>query len=253
MYNIPPGKLADPSNKMGIFELDGEVYAQEDLDNFFALTAPEIPKGTHPEAYIIGNTTASGTVDQAGGEATLDYDMAYPIVWPQGIVDFQTEYKEEFPTNLFDTFLDAIDGTYCTYKGGDDPVVDGTSPTRQCGTFKPTNVISISYGLAEEEYPVGYQKRQCEEYMKLGLQGVSLFLASGDYGVAEDQCLGPNADIFVADQAAACPYMTAVGSTELPKGTTAGDEEIATARFGSGGGFSNIFPQPAYQKHAVNQ
>ena len=31
--------------------------------------------------------------------------------------------------------------------------------------------------------PIAYQKRQCNEYLKLGLQGVSFLFASGDSGV----------------------------------------------------------------------
>lgn len=159
MYGIPPADLAHPDNAMGIYETDKETYAQEDLDNFFALAAPNIPKGTHPIANIIGNTTAVGPVASAGGEATLDYDMAYPIVYPQKIVDFQLELVK---LDLFDTFLDAIDGTFCNYTAygqtGNDPVQDGDTSHFPCGKFKPTNVISISYGLAESDYPVNYQK-----------------------------------------------------------------------------------------------
>ncbi len=53
-----------------------------------------------------------------------------------------------------------------------------------CGVYKPTNVISLSYGGQEADIPVSYQKRQCLEYMKLGLQGVSFLYASGDSGVS---------------------------------------------------------------------
>jgi subtilase family serine protease len=53
-----------------------------------------------------------------------------------------------------------------------------------CGTYKPTNVISVSYGGQEADLPISYQKRQCLEYMKLGLQGVSFLFASGDSGVS---------------------------------------------------------------------
>lgn len=53
-----------------------------------------------------------------------------------------------------------------------------------CGTFTPTNVISLSYGGQESDLPISYQKRQCLEYMKLGLQGVSFLFASGDSGVS---------------------------------------------------------------------
>ena len=52
-----------------------------------------------------------------------------------------------------------------------------------CGTYKPTNVISLSYSGQEADVPVTYQKRQCLEFMKLGLQGVSFLFASGDGGI----------------------------------------------------------------------
>lgn len=58
-------------------------------------------------------------------------------------------------------------------------------------------MISISYGGQEADLPASYQQRQCNEFMKLGMQGVSIVLASGDSGVAgpsgddnSDGCLG---------------------------------------------------------------
>ena len=89
--------------------------------------------------------------------------------------------------------------------------------------------------------------------MKLGLQGTTLVMSSGDAGVARRSgpCLGPNEDIFTPDTAANCPYVTAVGSTTLPKGSKVGDAERATDTFSSGGGFSNIFTTPDYQKDAI--
>ena len=161
MYNIPNATLAnkDKDNFLGIYEADNEVYAQKDLNDFFTLTQVGIPNGTHPVGNLIGNVTASGAVKDAGGEATLDYDMAYPIVYPQTIVDYQTQTHNDA---LFDTFLDAIDGGFCTYSAynqtGDDPAVDGDTTGHLCGAYKPANVISISYGLAEEDYPINYQK-----------------------------------------------------------------------------------------------
>ncbi|TQV90872.1 hypothetical protein V2A60_008341 [Cordyceps javanica] len=253
MYNIPRGTLADPRNKMGIYESEHQKYAQQDLDDYFALVAPEIPKGTHPDVNIIGTDRANGTLEEAGEEATLDYQMAYPIIWPQQIVDFQAEYDDSHPKGYFDFFLDAIDGSFCDYQGGDDPEVDGVPSVRQCGVFNRTNVISFSYGFPEKDYPVKYQKRQCDEFMKLGLQGTSVFLASGDTGVAEEGCLGKNGDVFTADQSSSCPYMTSVGATQIVPGGDAGDEEMVTKWFAPGGGFSNIFPRPEYQKHAVNR
>ena len=83
----------------------------------------------------------------------------------------------------------------------------------QCGVFKPTNVISASYGEAEADLPYDYTHRQCNEFMKLGLQGVSMLFASGDLGVASypgdgdaNGCLGPEGIIFNPQYPSNCPY-----------------------------------------------
>jgi tripeptidyl-peptidase-1 len=95
--------------------------------------------------------------------------------------------------------------------------------------------------------------------MKLGMQGVSVVLASGDSGVAgaagddgnSDGCLGTG-QIFNPDFPATCPYITTVGATYLPSGANVKtDAETAVTRFASGGGFSNIYPIPSYQEAAV--
>jgi tripeptidyl-peptidase-1 len=72
-----------------------------------------------------------------------------------------------------------------------------------CGTYTPTHVTSVSYGEAEIDLPEYYQKRQCNEFMKLGLQGHTFLYSSGDFGVGgypgdatASGCLGPNATIF---------------------------------------------------------
>jgi tripeptidyl-peptidase-1 len=80
--------------------------------------------------------------------------------------------------------------------------------------------------------------------MKLGMQGISIFISSGDSGVAgppgdgnADGCLGPTGKIFSPDFPATCPYVTAVGATFLPPGGNVFiDEETAVSRFPSGGG-----------------
>lgn len=40
-----------------------------------------------------------------------------------------------------------------------------------CGTYKPTNVISISYGAAEDSVPKPYYERQCNELVHHWLIG----------------------------------------------------------------------------------
>jgi tripeptidyl-peptidase I len=73
------------------------------------------------------------------------------------------------------------------------------------------------------DLPMNYTKRQCNEFMKLGLQGHSILAASGDYGVASfpsdgvdgTGCLGPDAKIFNPQYPGNCPYITSVGGTML--------------------------------------
>jgi tripeptidyl-peptidase-1 len=75
-----------------------------------------------------------------------------------------------------------------------------------CGVYTPTTVISISYRIAEADQPAKYLQRQFNEFMKLGLQGHTILVSSGDYGVAADPnnsgdggsigCLGENQSIF---------------------------------------------------------
>ncbi|KAL1966156.1 hypothetical protein VTN77DRAFT_4708 [Rasamsonia byssochlamydoides] len=272
MYNITDGDKATPGNELGIFEDLGDYYSQEDLDLFFASLAPNIPQGTHPTLHGIDGAQAPvSNPAGAGPESDLDFQISYPIIWPQGSILFQTDdpvYEANYTFDGFlNNFLDAIDGSYCTYSAyGEtgnspldppypDPAPGGYKGQLQCGVYKPTNVISISYGGAEAGLPISYQRRQCNEFMKLGLQGVSVIVASGDSGVGSNGgCLGDKGQIFTPDFPATCPYITSVGATYLPPGGSAtADEEVAVARFGSGGGFSNIYAQPDYQQAAVAQ
>lgn len=69
-----------------------------------------------------------------------------------------------------------------------------------CGVYQPTNVMSISYGWPESQNTAAYQERQCNEFMKLGLQGHTVLVASGDVGVAAEMgCDGPDKNLFAPD------------------------------------------------------
>lgn len=205
LYKIPPATLASPENSMGIFEAELQMYDQEDLNLFFS-NYTSIPNGTHPILDLVdGGVGVTTNISEAGPEALLDTEMAYPIVYPQAITIFNVDdlnYQAE-PNDTytwgFNTLLDAIDGSYCTYSAygetGDAPGIDPTYPdpapggykgSLQCGVYKPTNVISLSYGGREAEVSIAYQKRQCNEFLKLGLQGVTVIFASGDSGVASE-------------------------------------------------------------------
>jgi tripeptidyl-peptidase-1 len=247
-------------------------------------TPSHIPNGTYPQERLIDgaigateDTTEFVPIDL---EAGLDFDSAWPLIYPQGLVLFQEddEYYESHSntySGFWNTFLDAIDGSYCTYSAygetGDctepeclDPVYPDPNPggykgQLQCGVYKPTNVISISYGGSEAGWPDYYMKRQCDEWMKLGLQGTTVVMSSGDSGVGPDECYGPEGKIFDPDFASSCPYVLSIGSTEWDRFDKTAPptpyeklNEVATARFPSGGGFSNVFGIPSYQRDAVS-
>lgn len=262
LYNIPNAPTSpNPKNKLGIFESQGEMYLQSDLDQFYSSFAPNIPAGTGPKEDFIDFNGNNPDGSEGQGEAALDFQVSIPVIYPQGTELYQTNANfDGFRAfGFINQFLDAVDGSYCTYSShgekGDDPTLDGTTPNEQCGSFTPTSVISFSYGLDEKFYTANYLERQCEEFMKLGLQGTTLVFSSGDGGVAGGHgnvCLGSDKSIFSPSAPGSCPYVTSVGSTTLPAGSKIGDPETATSRFSSGGGFSNTWAQPAYQKDAVS-
>ncbi|CAG8984083.1 hypothetical protein HYALB_00003025 [Hymenoscyphus albidus] len=237
LYNITEPTLADSGNAMGIFEDLGDVYSQADLNSFWAKYAKNILRGTAPTLNAIDGAVAPVSTDDPPTENDYQYN------------------------GFLNNFLYALDGSYCLETQDPlDPQYPNPSNQAgaykgalQCGVYKPTNVISISYGGDEIDLPVAYQRRQCAEFMKLGLQGVSIVISSGDSGVEGRNCLGSSGKVFSPDFPASCPYLTAVGSTFLPKGANvATDAEVATSRFPSGGGFSNLYQIPSYQATAVS-
>lgn len=122
------------------------------------------------------------------------------LVFPQEITLYQTGdhcYKASF-----DNLLDALDASFCTFEGGDNPEFDGIYPDtapggfdepESCGIVKPANVISTSFGSQEPEMTAAYEIRQCNEYGKLGLMGVTILYSSGDDGVGgpDGFCIDP--------------------------------------------------------------
>jgi len=203
------------------------------------------------------------------GESDLDLEYAMALVNPQKVILYQVGDLIEGAS--FNNFLDAIDGSYCSFKGGDDKTQDAVYPDssggfqgpENCGGFGATKVISTSYSYNEADLTPKYEMRQCQEYMKLGLQGTSILYSSGDYGVAGNfgECIGPDGNLtapgatsgkFNPSFPGTCPYVTAVGATQIKPGATVFQpEEACETVIFSGGGFSNVFPLPDYQAKAV--
>lgn len=241
LYGFPAGTTAQAGNQLGIAEWSDYLYLP-DLDIFFSnWTSPPIPAGVRPEFISIdGGKIANATVAEAPFvfESAVDFQTAYSIIYPQGTRLYQIgDGVNVDDAGTFNIFLDALDASYCTYGGGDDPSVDPAYPDpqpggyqgpKQCGGAPLSNVISFSYSQVEAELPVSYQRRQCNEWGKLALLGVSVIHSSGDAGVANrhnagvpNSCLDEKGSIktngtrFSPGFPATCPYLTA-GASPVP-------------------------------------
>lgn len=110
---------------------------------------------------VDGGFAPIANVSEAGGESDLDFELSFPIIYPQGITLYQADdayYANSSSSGgygIFNTFLDAIDGSYCTYcaygECGDDPALDPIYPDPrpggfkgrlECGVYKPVSVLS---------------------------------------------------------------------------------------------------------------
>ncbi|KAJ7260955.1 peptidase S8/S53 domain-containing protein [Mycena haematopus] len=275
LYNIPasPTILAGSKNSFAVVEYTPQAYLPSDLDLFFANFSPSLV-GRRPELISVDGGVVQTSEMDFGVNIESNFDLGYAmtLVGPgQGVQLYQVEDVVEGAAQLlspFNDLLDALDGSYCTEDGGDDASVDGTYPDpapggfkgpKDCGDKPRSNVISVSYASNEADLTPFYEIRQCNEYGKLGLMGVTFLFASGDSGVAGngDLCVFPNgtqsvdAPLFNPLFPANCPFVTGVGATQINPGSTVSDPESAASL--TSGGFSNIFALPEYQKKAVGE
>lgn len=119
MYKIPTATLNASGNSLGLYE-QGDYFAKSDLDLFYAEYAPWVPQGTYPIPALIdgANFSVPDYSELNGGESDIDIDMAFALLYPQTVTLYQVddqiyEPEEVATTNLFNTFLDALDGVSC--------------------------------------------------------------------------------------------------------------------------------------------
>ncbi|KAF8817086.1 subtilisin-like protein [Phlegmacium glaucopus] len=266
LYNINYTPRSTHKNTFGIVEFTPQAFLGPDLDLFFRNFSPSLV-GVRPQSVLIDGAVVQ-TTNQSfnfNGESSLDLEYGMGLTNPQPIILLQVGDLVEGAG--FDNWLDAVDGTFC---GGDDPTQDGIYPDplpggfkgpESCGIIKPPNVVSISYGQDEATATAAFANRQCQEYAKLGMMGTSVIYSSGDDGVAGfgGVCLDSNhqedpvaGTVFNPEFPSSCPFVTAVGATQVNPGSTVNDPEGACEQvIFSGGGFSNIFPLLQFQKDSV--
>jgi len=113
----------------------------------------------------------------------------------------------------------------------------------------PPLVHSVSYGNDEAQQSSKSYMESCNTaFMKAGTMGLSILFASGDQGVCGREGCGLFSHKYHPDFPAASPYITAVGGTDFASKGVIGEEK---AWSDGGGGFSDTFDIPSWQKQAV--
>jgi tripeptidyl-peptidase-1 len=225
----------NPTNRQAFIGLIGQYFSPSDLNNFFNYFG--LPSSNVSKIVGINNST------NAGLEASLDvqYIMGVGLNVPTWFWSFNQ--NTTFDDLFF--FLSNLTNAEIPY------------------------VVSMSYEFFFESpslYPTMLLLNQ--EFMKLGIRGVSVFAGSGDGGFGgrnapSNSSLCQN---FVAKFPASSPYVTAVGATMWSTQYSPACDTLNTCQevreiacmadrggiITTGGGFSNFFSMPAYQMNLVN-
>ncbi|RPD60128.1 subtilisin-like protein [Lentinus tigrinus ALCF2SS1-7] len=265
LYNFDYQLVAPNKNTVAVVEIGSNVLLQSDLDLFFKQFDPQ-QVGHKPTLVSIagGHLNASETNAENLGEATMDFQLVMGLLGrTQDVLLYQVG-KDNSDPDPIDELLAALDGSYCS-----DPAIKQLG-LADCGNKPRANVVSISYSTGVDFFdPTDITssqllQRQCAEIGKLSLQGMTFVASSGDTGVSfgsSEACIAKNGSevtgnapgTFLPQFPASCPYVTAVGATEVSAGNSVSDPETATTAFPSGGGFSNLFAQPSFQARRVNR
>ncbi|WAR52618.1 hypothetical protein PtB15_2B42 [Puccinia triticina] len=227
----------------------GESANFEDAQLFLRTQRADQVGGTFDVVLVNGGSNPQDLnqqqIDkQLGVEANLDTQTALGLTLPTRNVFYSVGGRPPFIADL------------ATPENNNEPFLEWLQYMLAQPIEKIPKVISSSYGDEEQSVPFSYARRVCYGFAALSARGVSLIFSSGDYGVGESgTCYtndGHRKKAFLPDFPASCPYVTTVGGTEnfYP--------EVAASKFGlagfaSGGGFSNYFQRPEWQRNAVDR
>ena len=123
----------------------------------------------------------------------------------------------------------------------------------------PPQVLSISYGGPEALTDPGEMDVFNWMAQNLGIRGVTILAAAGDNGAnlcprfVDDA--HPDPCVFAPHFPASCPYVLSVGATNVLSTDGSQQEACMTGASGitTGGGFSNHFAMPSFQKQVVDE
>ncbi|KAI0016889.1 Pro-kumamolisin [Xylariomycetidae sp. FL0641] len=244
-------QVKDGSNKIALVNFLGNNNNLSDLQVYAEKYRPDAAsmRGT---AFGIDTVLLAGATDQQtpntpeqmdrnmGLEGALDAQTLLGTVYPMPIVAYSVGGRGPFhpsPNKV---------------ENSNEPYLEWLHYLLAQEDGQLPQVISISYADEEQTVPESYAKRVCEAFALLGARGVSVIVASGDDGVGKDgKCFSNDGTkrTFLPTFPASCPFVTAVGGTRHLDPVMVGFD--AKGGFSTGGGFSNYFSQPSYQREAV--
>jgi len=222
-YHITSNVAVTSDVTQSVFEACDQVYSPSDLSSFFAMY------GYHDE-------TMSREIDSKGSDQIC---VANPDDCGEANLDVQyiMSIAQNAPT---------------TYWYADDFIPWITSVASD---HNPPDVHSLSYGIEEEYITQSIVDQFDLEAIKLGLQGVTIVVASGDDGAnSRDVRYSTRYCGYSPNWPASSAYVLSVGATQGPE---LGHTEVACqskldAGITSGGGFSSYSPVPQYQIDTLN-
>lgn len=224
-YNID-SNTGSMKASQSLYESLGQYYSPADLTQF--QNTYNLPKDAVDEV-IGGHESDAQCLDDANNCVEANLDVQYIMAVSQKT---PTTYWYDESTASFLNWIQDV-----------------------AAMDSPPLVHSISYGAIETSLPSSIGDAFNTEAMKLGVQGVSILVSSGDDGVANFQARhSPSTCGYTPSFPASSPYVTAVGATMGPESNK--DEISCTSDAGgvitTGGGFSTLFKAPSYQTDAIS-
>ena len=222
LYGFPAGAKAT-GQTIGIIELGGG-YRAADLTAYFKTLGQTAPVVT--AVSVDKGKNSPSTADGADGEVMLDIEVSAAVAPGCKVAVY-------FAPNTDQGFIDAI------------------STAVHDKTNKPS-VISISWGGPESTWTQQSLTALDAACQAAAALGVTITCASGDNGSSD----GVTTDkLNHVDFPASSPHVLACGGTKLSgTGSTISSEvvwnETAANEGATGGGVSNVFPLPTWQKNA---
>lgn len=230
-YGIQPlleHGLNGSGRTIAIIDAYGSATIGADLAQFDSVWGLPAPPSFQVVAPFGVDATDPGTADGWAGEVSLDVEWAHVVAPNANIV-------------------------LVVAKSSSDP--DILDATQWVSDHNAGDVLSQSYGEAEQCMDPNDITRQHTLFAKMSSQGITLLASSGDQGAGQFTCDG-SAYFKAVSTPASDPYVTGVGGTSLVADGTSGQYKSESAWnesdiFGDaaagGGGVSILYSRPNFQ------